>query len=267
MPSPRSGIDAKFNRARALAEEAQQLIVQYLAADPFGAVRVEGPDGSVQHVAHIRVPVPDELALVIGDAAHNARSALDHLAYGLVLANGAKPGRHTQFPIADKEVGYGDRLRKDLSGASKEHREQVRAICPWASGDHDLWLLHKLDVTDKHRLLVPTSPYYIGVNLEFIQTDETIGEVVGSSNSALNAAEPYPVTDGTVIGEGEFDVGAAMRLENFVTKTRMTPRLTLSMMVEDVDELFQSMRIAPRLSELIDHAAAVVEPLVCELPQ
>ena len=46
-------------------------------------------------------PVPAEIGLIIGDAVHNLRSALDHLAFQLVLANGKTPVTTTEFPISD----------------------------------------------------------------------------------------------------------------------------------------------------------------------
>ena len=46
----------------------------------------------------VRAPIPVDLSLVIGDAVHNLRSALDHLAWQLVLANGQTPTTQTAYP-------------------------------------------------------------------------------------------------------------------------------------------------------------------------
>ena len=42
----------------------------------------------------------DRWALVLGDCAHNLRSALDYLAHELVRANGGNPDEDTEFPVS-----------------------------------------------------------------------------------------------------------------------------------------------------------------------
>jgi hypothetical protein len=69
--------------------------------------------------------LPPEWGVIVGDIAHNLHSALDHLVWQLVLANGEKPGAWTYFPIISEE---GDFLR--------------RAICP---SDDKRAMLHGLD--------------------------------------------------------------------------------------------------------------------------
>ncbi len=47
--------------------------------------------------------VPIEWSVRIGEILYNLRSALDHLVWQLVLANGQEPGRDNQFAIVDDE--------------------------------------------------------------------------------------------------------------------------------------------------------------------
>jgi hypothetical protein len=49
-----------------------------------------------------------EIGVIAGDAVHNLRSALDHLAWQLALLNTAKPHPRTQFPIARSESEFFD---------------------------------------------------------------------------------------------------------------------------------------------------------------
>lgn len=44
--------------------------------------------------------------MVIGDAVHNARAALDHLVWQLVLAAGNTPNRRTGFPVAEDDRNF-----------------------------------------------------------------------------------------------------------------------------------------------------------------
>jgi len=70
--------------------------------------------GNLSFLVRIREDPPAEWSAIIGDAVHNARSALDHLAFALVEANGGSADENTTFPITDKPEGYGDRLRRSL---------------------------------------------------------------------------------------------------------------------------------------------------------
>ena len=54
-----------------------------------------------EHVFRLdRVPaVPPMLSAIIGDAIHNLRVSLDHLAWQLVITTGKQPNKNTSFPI------------------------------------------------------------------------------------------------------------------------------------------------------------------------
>lgn len=156
LPSGRDGIDAKFRRAQALVADLRGAIASFLAADAFRLDAEDDPrTGDLVYRVRLLATRPVEWSLLIGDAIHNARSALDHLAWRLVEVDGGSPGEATSFPIAETEEGYGDRLRKCLRGASPATRARIRGLAPWRCGDEQLWRLHKLDVIDKHRLLLP----------------------------------------------------------------------------------------------------------------
>lgn len=100
--------------------------------------------------------VPVLLSLIVGDVIHNLRSALDHLAYQLVLLGmkGKTPGHHVYFPIADNAVSYKAIASKNLKGADLAARKIVDGIKPYKGANDTLWFIHRLDIVDKHRLLV-----------------------------------------------------------------------------------------------------------------
>ena len=100
--------------------------------------------------------VPMEIAIVAGDAVHNLRSALDHLAYQLVLANGNKPNRKTDFPIFKDASDYEKNCVERTEGMSQKALARIGEAKPYKGGNDTLWRLHKLDIIDKHRLLFTT---------------------------------------------------------------------------------------------------------------
>jgi hypothetical protein len=100
-----------------------------------------------------------ELALLIGDAIHNLRSALDHLVYELAPPKVRKRGK-TQFPIFKDECEFKAIGAKWIAGISGDERALIERVQPWnapggAPADNPLAILNRLSNIDKHRLLIP----------------------------------------------------------------------------------------------------------------
>jgi hypothetical protein len=96
-----------------------------------------------------------DVPLIVGDAVHNLRTALDFLASAIVNDDKTR----TYFPLGDTREGLIH---------SREYR-LIEAIAPDLAlkiadviksyktrGDSRFWALNQLDRIDKHRLLVPT---------------------------------------------------------------------------------------------------------------
>ncbi len=113
-------------------------------------------------------PIPAELPLLIGDAVHNLKAALDYTVSELL---GWKDTKRT-FPMAktreelessfrtDPEVIDGKTMGKGRNASIEEALPGIGAfilqeIRPYKAANGFLWPLNKLDVRDKHRLLVP----------------------------------------------------------------------------------------------------------------
>lgn len=100
---------------------------------------------------------PDRrFALIIGDALHNLRSALDYLISACSRANGASQDR-SQFPFAGEEKKLADAIDRHVTkaGAGEIAAGLVRRLKPYPGGNDSLIALHALDNIDKHRLVLP----------------------------------------------------------------------------------------------------------------
>jgi hypothetical protein len=99
-------------------------------------------------------PKPPELGLLIGDIAHNLRSALDNLVWALVSPHNPPNPDRVQFPFSANaqglEAALGDR---QIHLAGPEVVEKFRKIRPYKGGDDKLYSLHKLSIGDKHRAI------------------------------------------------------------------------------------------------------------------
>ena len=161
IPAHLEGVVAKLVRGRDLLDEIDALALEYMVGHPATFDVVPDPTSNFYTVtAHVEPP-PLRLAVLFGDALHNMRSALDHLARLMVIANGGtpldRPPGATMFPIHLQEPkrpitinpGIGEKARGVLTSLQPYHQDQPQ--------DHPLWRLSELNNIDKHRLLHVTS--------------------------------------------------------------------------------------------------------------
>src|SRR5215217_1723251 len=136
--------------------------------NPYPDVITSDPDpdtgDSVFKVVNIRTP-PDKLGLIAGDVIHNLRSALDHLAYQLVLVNGREPTIRTGYPIFKTAKSYETDKAGKVKGMSDAAIHAIDATEPYGGGTDELYRLHTLDITDKHHGLIVTLFNISGVGL------------------------------------------------------------------------------------------------------
>jgi hypothetical protein len=106
-------------------------------------------------VSNLRA-TPLELALIAGDAIHNLRSALDHLAYQLVLVAGGMPSTQTGYPIFATGKRYETYKAGKVEGMSDAAKREIDASKPYGRGTDELYWLHTLNISDKHHELLIT---------------------------------------------------------------------------------------------------------------
>ena len=108
----------------------------------------------------VAVPeVPPMISVIAGDILFNLRSALDHLAFQLVIANPACTSKKgIYFPFGENEPDYmASESRGVIETFAKTAVERIDALKPYKGGNDFLWWLCRLNNIDKHRLLITTS--------------------------------------------------------------------------------------------------------------
>lgn len=125
---------------------------------PYQITREERGDAAYYHFQLVK-PIPVAWGMMTGDAIHNLRSALDLLAYQLVIKNGRKPSEGTAFPIGRSAAHFGPKGSGSafLKTIDTEAAKVIRALDPYQGGNDALWMLHRLDIGDKHHVLVPVT--------------------------------------------------------------------------------------------------------------
>lgn len=127
------------------------------------------PDGihKIKKIRHrFRGEVPNDILACIGDAIHNMRSALDHLACVIALRH--NPNIFLKdipsFPIKRSEEEFIKSSTQILKYFGADGLHFFSSLQPYNGGNGEkgmplLWAIHRLDITDKHRTLLTTGVY------------------------------------------------------------------------------------------------------------
>lgn len=159
-----SGVLLKLERAEVHIESVREDLETFLKRDPppfgFRTKKSPGADKTVEYVLYaiVREPPPRKLALPIGDAIQNIRSALEHLAYLLASPKAQKSGK-TAFPIFTDECRFKVLGIPRIETIKGDERTLIERVQPYAASkvpnNDPLEILRKLSNLDKHQLLVP----------------------------------------------------------------------------------------------------------------
>jgi hypothetical protein len=128
---------------------------------PFGFRAEQTPlgDDGVQYdlFAVVREEPPRKFGLIVGDAVHNIRAALDYLVYALAPPD-VRRKRETKFPIYLEQRDFDDRSPSMLEGLMPAERELIERVQPFIAAEvpreDPLAVLNRLANRDKHHLLV-----------------------------------------------------------------------------------------------------------------
>lgn len=129
---------------------------------------IVGDTGSSRefHLAHLR-----EITLLASEVIHHVRSALDYIAYQLVVLDTGSARSQTQFPICDKPNDFRREATRRLNGVTPEHVALVESVQPYNGAPWTGWL-KELSDRDKHRFPVDVSAFYnFWTNLDAVYLD------------------------------------------------------------------------------------------------
>jgi len=136
----------------------------------------------------------DEWAILIGEALHDARSALDSAVWELVTEGGRVPKhpRRISFPITEKPEDWPTRRNEIAAYLTEEQLEHVRLAQPWNFAPREgemsyIAALGELNNRDKHRGILSAVAAFHGLELDDMKILWTTPE--GTMNVQFAAAE------------------------------------------------------------------------------
>ena len=161
-----SGVDHKIRRAERQIADLKESIGEGMSTDLQRFVFEHDPQTGKRPLKVYGVPViQPEWRVLIGEILYNLRSALDHLAYQLVILGNGQPNDNTYFPVRETPFTNKGVLRGAELCPPVNHPQVADLIemCqPYRGVDGSphpfnlspLWRLHRLNIIDKHRVLL-----------------------------------------------------------------------------------------------------------------
>jgi hypothetical protein len=134
-----------------------------------------------------------DIALMLGDAIHNLKCALDYTwsqTVARLVPDAA--GKFSKFPVYQ----YADQLKDAMEGrkintsAPRLFGFVMTEIKPYEGGNPAIWTVHKVDIRDKHRLLIPV---FTNLSIVGIEVEDERGERHTANTWATTQEPPFYV--------------------------------------------------------------------------
>lgn len=103
-----------------------------------------------------KLSLPCEIGLMVGDALHNLRSALDIAYVEAVMLAGCTPSDRTQLRFFNTRDELISTLGKGILQTAPDIVDVIADLVkPYATGNNPLFALHDLNISDKHIRILP----------------------------------------------------------------------------------------------------------------
>lgn len=167
-------------------------------------------------------PIDEMAPVLVGEAISHLRSSLDIAV--VTLARLSDPDmdedKNVQFPFAKRESDWmktgGGAPRRRIIKLSDEAKAVVDSLRPYRGGDNDLYGLHELSNTDKHRRLISVGSLnqasgFISVSdLQGLEASCNAMEIVANMTAAASRS-------GKQGGSGAFEDGLTFALSSGIS--------------------------------------------------
>lgn len=155
-----------FGYAKLKIEWAQQhirildeLVYSFISRSPY-EVNINKNDETGEYIFNVGLTemMPAQIPLMMGDIVHNLRSSLDYLWNGIERSVNPHKTAKLNFPIHETSENLLDAVKKASGrwGIERIGALILEGVKSSKDGNFPLWALNKLDVRDKHNLLIPS---------------------------------------------------------------------------------------------------------------
>jgi len=202
IADPLLGPKLKVERAKSHLADFKSGWEAFKNSAPFEDISYDDPATGERVFAlrMIRDP-PADLPLILGDAVHNLRSALDQMVCAFVRFNGKEVTRYHGFPIRRNKKKFREACIANLKDISPKANRFIRRLKPYKTGNYNLWFLAHLDNMDKHNQLV--SVVISNVTVGVLHRNPT--DIMGMMPGTMPLQRELPA-DGIVLSQGDQEI-------------------------------------------------------------
>jgi hypothetical protein len=245
----------KLGRAKQHTDELEATIVAFHQTNPYHVTTEDDPQTGrrTAKIGREPQPIPPAVPLILGDAVHALRSSLDYFAYAAVPT----PTEQTMFPVVrssrvPKPAELRSLVKGRMPGASAQLQKALHDLEPYLGGKGEfVWLIHHLDLIDKHRLLVTIGRAYSSFRFDAAVELREVADWTKDLPPmpiGLRPADRYPVVNGTALfnapadffekhKELQFIFDVAFGEPPVVTGEPVLP--TVRRLLDDIEKLLQ----------------------------
>jgi hypothetical protein len=180
------GIGARLERARENIINLTSEISAFLPEVRNGIVAPDDVDRNAQAVQNVLQPsepaIPSRLGALAGEIIYLMRSALDHLAWHLVIAAGCEPGPRTAFPVFALDPSRNEKslatYQGCVEGMSDTAKSRMERLQPYRRHgrlkQNALWILDDMRSTDQRTGLTLRLNTYRQQQIPSFSADKTV---------------------------------------------------------------------------------------------
>lgn len=219
----------------------------------------------VESVLRVDVPPPlSEMSLLLGDAVHNMRSALDGLAWELCNLEGKSPAhpRQVYFPAAMNEAEWKSAAR-NLASMPATYLERIRQVQPFLAAPPQTALLAVLAAMsnqDKHRGMIAATATANTFAIELSIEQDDLGQA--TPEGAIDGFDVKPLSDDArLLRDGNPYLSLHTSARITLTRSRVPVQLAYTVDVDGVDhDLGQVMNALNQVHTLIYRVCNLAPP-------
>src|SRR5215204_3286604 len=146
MRHPLLGCWLKIERANEHINSLRSDVQRFVTSSPLKVRQSYDTNRGELVLPFAEVPeLPPRLSILVGEVLYQVRSALDHMIWQLIVAEGHTPPPKSGFPIFSQEDGYKARRQSMIKGVSDTAEARIRSLQPYHRGaacqDDYLWIL------------------------------------------------------------------------------------------------------------------------------
>lgn len=201
------GPQLKVKRAHTHICELKDKVATFCSKNPYQLV-IERESTQYKWVVRAKEESPEDFPLIIGDAIHNLRSALDLLACDLVSLNNGNI-KNVYFPFCKAGTELEDTIKhRHLDRAAQDLVDIIRSLKPYSGGNNLLRAIHDLDIADKHQMIIPSVASVEVTDLKLYRNNSMIASIQGMSLIGVKDGTIFMITppiDNIPIGQ-EFNI-------------------------------------------------------------